>query len=64
MLCYFNFSLLFFSPHILTQNKIGCKFTTFFSYMQARANFFEIKIIATLRKEQQFHLIKFAIFPR
>ena len=31
--------------------------------MQAHANFFEIKIIATLRKEQQFHLIKFAIFP-
>ena len=25
--------------------------------MQARANFFEIKIIATLRKEQQFLLI-------
>ena len=32
--------------------------------MQARANFFEIKIIATLRKEQQSPLTKFAIFPR
>ena len=32
--------------------------------MQARANFFEIKIIATLRKEQQFYLTKFPIFPR
>ena len=32
--------------------------------MQARANFFEIKIIAALRKEQQFHLTIFAIFPR
>ena len=64
MLCYFNFSLLFFSPHILTQSKNWCKFTTFFSYMQARANFFEIKIIAALRKEQQSPLIKFAIFPR
>ena len=30
--------------------------------MQARANFFEIKIIATLRKEQQFYLTIYAIF--
>ena len=31
--------------------------------MQARANFFEIKIIATLRKEQQFPKQKFSYFP-
>ena len=31
--------------------------------MQARANFFEIKIIATLRKEQQFSKLIFPFFP-
>ena len=54
MLCYFNFSLLFFSPHILTQSKIGCKFTTFFLYMQARANFFEIKLLPLFAKSSNF----------
>jgi len=38
---------------VLTQIKNGCKVNEFFPYMQARANFFEIKMIATLRKEQQ-----------
>jgi len=42
-----------FHHSVLTQIKNGCKVNEFFPYMQARANFFERKIIATLRKEQQ-----------